>query len=86
MTYSPRPVAGLLAVVGLTLSMTAVTAEAASADSPPGVVTGPASEVSDTAATLAGDVDPGGLPADSFFEYGTTAAYGLVTAVDGTWQ
>ncbi|MEX2447891.1 MAG: hypothetical protein WD404_04005 [Solirubrobacterales bacterium] len=47
----------------------------------PEVATGPASEVGETQATLAGSVDPevseGGSPVESCqFEYGTTTAYG----------
>src|SRR5205085_4744977 len=41
---------------------------------PPAVVTGAASGVSANGATVAGTVNPGGVPASSHFEYGTTTA------------
>src|SRR5207248_3048941 len=46
---------------------------------PPAVVTGAASGVSANGATVAGTVNPGGVPASSHFEYGTTTAYGNST-------
>jgi hypothetical protein len=54
----------------------------------PTVVTGPATGVGTTTATLTGSVDPEGAPTTYYFEYGTTDAYGLTTppqsAGDGT--
>jgi hypothetical protein len=44
---------------------------------PPGAVTGVASEVAATTATLSGQVDPNGGATTYHFEYGTTTAYGL---------
>jgi hypothetical protein len=46
---------------------------------PPDVVTGAATGVSGTSATLNGTVDPNGRPATWYFEYGTTTAYGSRT-------
>ncbi len=44
---------------------------------PPKVVTGPSTEVTDSAATVNGSVSPFGLNATYHFEYGTTTGYGL---------
>ena len=46
----------------------------------PGVSTGTAKDVTDTAATLRGTVNPKGQPTSYFFEYGTSAKYGARTA------
>src|SRR5581483_4062252 len=43
---------------------------------PPGVVTGAASGVTPSAATLHGSVDPNGRATTYFFEYGTSTGYG----------
>jgi hypothetical protein len=48
--------------------------------SAPGVVTGAATSVAGTSATLNGTVDPNGEPTTYSFQYGTTAAYGSSTA------
>lgn len=48
---------------------------------PPGVVTGAATKVGPTSATLNGTVDPNGRPTNWFFEYGTSTSYGSTTAV-----
>jgi hypothetical protein len=66
----------LLALVGAVTGATTVAAEAAS---PPTAVTGPASALTVTAATLSGDVGPLGSATTWFFEYGTTTNYGLRT-------
>lgn len=54
----------------------------------PTVVTGSAVNLGQTTATLQGTVNPGGEATTYFFEYGTTASYGLTTpgqsAGDGT--
>ncbi len=42
-------------------------------------VTGPATDVGTTTATIHGTVDPEGVPASYHFEYGTTDEYGLTT-------
>ena len=47
----------------------------------PGVVTGAATNVGSTAATLAGSVDPRGRTTTWWFEYGASASYGSKTAV-----
>ena len=48
----------------------------------PVVVTGPVTGVAGTGATLTGTVDPRGLQTSFAFEYGTTPAFGSLTAVD----
>ncbi len=47
---------------------------------PPVVATGSPAEVTDSAATLVGAVDPRGLPTTVHFEYGLTPLYGSSTA------
>jgi hypothetical protein len=47
---------------------------------PPGVVTGAASGVTPSAATLHGSVDPNGRATTFWFEYGTSTGYGSKTA------
>ena len=47
---------------------------------PPTARTGPATAVAAASATLTGTVNPGGLATTYSFQYGTTTAYGLVTA------
>ena len=46
------------------------------APAPPGVVTGPASDLRDHGATVSGSVDPNLLDSTMRFEYGLTTAYG----------
>src|SRR5512132_336960 len=46
---------------------------------PPGVVTGAATSVTPTSATLNGTVDPNGRATTWFFEYGTSTSYGVKT-------
>ena len=48
--------------------------------SPPGVVTGAASSIKATSATLNGSVDANGRPTTWYFEYGTSTSYGSKTA------
>ena len=48
---------------------------------PPVVITNPASYVASFSATLNGSVDPHGLSTTVYFQYGTTASYGLTTAI-----
>jgi hypothetical protein len=50
------------------------------ADAAPVAVTGTASDVSTTAATLTGTVNPLGIQSTFYFEYGPSAAYGSTTA------
>ncbi|HEX7310380.1 MAG TPA: hypothetical protein VF232_04310 [Gaiellaceae bacterium] len=45
----------------------------------PGVVTGAATSVTPTSATLSGTVDPNSRPTTWFFEYGTSTSYGSKT-------
>jgi hypothetical protein len=47
----------------------------------PAAVTGSASSVTPTSATLNGTVDPSGRPATWYFEYGTSTGYGQKTSV-----
>jgi hypothetical protein len=47
----------------------------------PAAVTGSASAVTTTSATLNGTVDPSGRPTTWYFEYGTSASYGTKTPV-----
>ncbi len=49
--------------------------------SPPIVTTGTASAVTDTGATVMGNVNPSGLASTAKIEYGTTTAYGSSTSV-----
>jgi phosphodiesterase/alkaline phosphatase D-like protein len=51
-----------------------------STSSPPGAVTGGASGVTATSATLQGTVDPNGRATSWYFELGTSTAYGTKTA------
>jgi phosphodiesterase/alkaline phosphatase D-like protein len=48
---------------------------------PPAVATGAATNVTPTAATLTGSVDPNGRATTWYFEYGTSSSYGTKTAV-----
>jgi hypothetical protein len=64
-----------LAALALTLAVPALAAAATK----PGVSTGGASKVTITTATLNGKVNPHGAPTTSFFQYGTTLAYGSRT-------
>jgi hypothetical protein len=53
----------------------------AGAYAPEAPVSGDASAVAETSATVAGSVDPRGAPVEVYFEYGPTTAYGQLTAV-----
>jgi hypothetical protein len=70
-----RGAPAVLAAVAAALAVPAIAAAAAK----PGVSTGGASKVTITTATLAGKVNPQGAPTISFFQYGTTTAYGSRT-------
>jgi hypothetical protein len=48
---------------------------------PPAVITGAASSLTATSATLNGTVNPNGVPTIAYFEYGATSAYGHVTPI-----
>jgi hypothetical protein len=50
---------------------------------PPVATTGPASAVTASSATLAGTVNPSGLPTSWQFDYGTSTAYGSSTPPNG---
>ena len=62
------------AVLVLALLFPAVAAAAA-----PPATTGPATNVTQTTATIAGTVDAQGIDTTYYFEYGTSSAYGLKT-------
>jgi tetratricopeptide (TPR) repeat protein len=47
------------------------------------VITGPATNVTNSSATLNGSVDPHGLTTNVHFQYGRTTSYGLNTAIQG---
>ena len=51
------------------------------ATGPPVVVTNLASNIASFSATLNGSVDPHGLTTTVYFQYGTTASYGLTSAI-----
>jgi hypothetical protein len=78
-----------LATMALLAALTAATASAAgvcSSTTPqycprPTVVTGPATNVKTTSATLTGTVVANGAPTECTFEYGLTTAYGMFTAL-----
>ena len=66
----------------LTLLAAAALPAAAGAQTPlepPVAVTGAATAIAETTAELNGTVDPNGSATEYFFEYGTSAAYGLTT-------
>ena len=64
-------------VAGATIALAALPAMAAA--TAPTATTGGASGVTDTAATLAGTVNPGGETTTYVFQYGTTTGYGSQT-------
>jgi hypothetical protein len=51
------------------------------ATGPPVVITNPASYTASFSATLNGSIDPHGLTATVYFQYGTTTSYGLISAI-----
>jgi hypothetical protein len=57
--------------------------EFTTAETPPIVSTGAATELSTTGARLAGLVNPSGLPTTYYFEYGTSTAYGSKLLPEG---
>jgi len=50
---------------------------------PPSAITGDASNLTGTTATLNGTVNPNGVSTIAYFEWGTTTAYGHVTPIGG---
>ncbi|HWH95915.1 MAG TPA: fibronectin type III domain-containing protein [Baekduia sp.] len=62
------------------LALTLVLPSAAQAATAPGVTTGGAANVAQQTARLTGAVDPNGAVTGYQFQYGTTSAYGAVTA------
>ena len=75
MSRTRRGTSAALAALALTLAVPAMAAAATK----PGVSTGGASKVTITTATLNGKVNPHGAATTSFFQYGTTPAYGSRT-------
>jgi hypothetical protein len=70
------PVIALLVALCATLALTAAVAQAAGA---PTATTGAPSGLTPATATLAGTVNPNGLPTTVAFDYGTSTAYGSST-------
>jgi hypothetical protein len=68
-----------LAAAAATAALAGIAPATAAAVGKPGVSTGGATGVKITSATLNGRVNPNGLAAASFFQYGTTRAYGART-------
>ena len=71
----------LLGTVALASALSGASMATAAATSLPTAVTGPASAVVFTTATVAGNVAPDGLLTSWDFQYGTTAGYGLSTVI-----
>jgi hypothetical protein len=69
-----------LALLVSAVLLTSGTANAVGLASPPTVVTGAASSIGPTSATVAGTVNPQGLATTYLFEYGKTTSYGSKTA------
>jgi hypothetical protein len=67
-------------LAALALSSTGGGSAASAAASPPTVTTGPASNITESNATVNGTVNPNGQGTTYYFRYGTTASYGLQTA------
>src|SRR5260370_2230170 len=84
MTSYRRKIERFFVLAGVLLATFSCATQAESATSLPTVVTGPPSAVTVTAATLTADVNPNGLSTRWFFEYGTSANYGLATASSST--
>lgn len=70
-------------IILASLAVLMVVAATAWAASTPAVMTGPATNVTSTAARLHANVDPGGTTTGYNFQYGPTAAYGLATGIAG---
>src|SRR5438093_6480371 len=69
-----------IALLVSAVSLASGTASAVGLASPPTVVTGAASNIGPTSATVAGTVTPQGLATTYSFEYGKTTSYGSKTA------
>ena len=69
------------ALGAMTIALLALTAGLALAASAPSATTGDASGLTDTQASLAGTVNPGGQLTSYAFQYGTTTAYGQQSAL-----
>src|SRR5205085_6806455 len=55
-----------------------------SGGAPPTATTGTASGISNTSATLGGQIAPGNQSTSYFFQYGTNTSYGRITAIQQT--
>ena len=75
MSRTRRGTSAALTALALTLAVPAIAAAATK----PGAATLGASKVTITTATLTGQVNPHGSPTTSYFQYGTTTAYGSRT-------
>jgi hypothetical protein len=70
----------MLVALGAVLALFALTAASALASGSPSVETKPATNITETGATLNGVVNPNGAATKYYFEYGTTTGYGKKTA------
>jgi len=70
-----RPAAGPIDLGAVQVSVAGSSPSAAA----PAVVTGPAKSITSSTATLTGAVDPQGLAATYYFQYGTSVKYGFKT-------
>jgi hypothetical protein len=70
----------MLVALGAVLALSALTAASALASGSPSVETKPATNITETGATLNGVVNPNGAATKYYFEYGTTTGYGKKTA------
>ena len=75
MSRTRRGTSAALTALAVTLAVPAIAAAATK----PGAATLGASKVTITTATLTGQVNPHGSPTTSYFQYGTTTAYGSRT-------
>jgi len=73
----------LIRTAGVVTALGALTAAIAVAAGAPTATTSPATNVTATAATLTGSVDPNGTDTTYDFQYGTSTAYGQQTATQG---
>jgi hypothetical protein len=72
-----------LPIASQAVPVAAHTSKLAPVAMPPTASTGGASQVSGSSVTLAGTVNPHGAESSSYFQYGTTAAYGAQTPTAG---
>src|SRR6185436_1137142 len=73
------PMSRLLVILTLLAAALPAAAGAQTLAEPPVAVTGAADSLTETTANLNGSVDPNGSSTTYYFQYGTSAAYGLLT-------